>query len=71
MQEYFDRNAGCLHYAKAACAVTKFGHDRMACAKQDNAAAGYEDKRLCLNSDGCTFCEPGFPCERRIGIKAW
>jgi epoxyqueuosine reductase len=73
---YTDHHAYCLFYAKGICgmctkrcpagAVTKAGHNKMACMKQCNATAQYADKQLGLKGYGCGFCQTGVPCESRI-----
>lgn len=75
---YQDHHAYCLHYAKGTCgmcttrcpagAVTKSGHNKMACAKQCNATAEYADKQLGLKGYGCGFCQTGVPCESKIPV---
>jgi epoxyqueuosine reductase len=77
---YQDHHAYCLHYAKGICgmcmtrcpagAVTKSGHNKLACAKQCNVTAEYADKQLGLKSYGCGFCQTGVPCESQIPVKA-
>jgi len=75
---YEDHHAYCLFYAKGTCgmctqrcpagAVTKTGHDKLACLKQCNATAQYADKQLGLKGYGCGFCQTGVPCESRIPV---
>jgi len=75
---YQDHHAYCLFYAKGICgmcttrcpagAVTKSGHNKMACAKQCSATAEYADKQLGLKGYGCGFCQTGVPCESRIPV---
>jgi epoxyqueuosine reductase len=75
---YQDHHAYCLYYAKGICgmcttrcpagAVTKSGHNKMACSKQCNATAEYADKQLGLKGYGCGFCQTGVPCESQIPV---
>lgn len=75
---YKDHHAYCLFYAKGICgmctercpagAVTKSGHDKMACMKQCSATAEYADKKFGLKGYGCGFCQTGVPCESRIPV---
>jgi epoxyqueuosine reductase len=75
---YQDHHAYCLFYAKGICgmcttrcpagAVTKSGHNKMACSKQCNATAEYADKQLGLKGYGCGFCQTGVPCESQIPV---
>jgi len=75
---YKDHHAYCLFYAKGICgmctkrcpagAVTKSGHDKMACMKQCNATAEYAAKQFGLKGYGCGFCQTGVPCESRIPV---
>ena len=75
---YQDHHAYCLYYAKGICglcttrcpagAVTKSGHNKMACSKQCNATAEYADKQLGLKGYGCGFCQTGVPCESKIPV---
>ncbi len=75
---YQDPHAYCLYYAKGICgmcttrcpagAVTKSGHNKVACAKQCNATAEYADKQLGLKGYGCGFCQTGVPCESKIPV---
>jgi epoxyqueuosine reductase len=75
---YQDHHAYCLHYAKGTCgicttrcpagAVTKSGHNKLACAKQCNVTAEYADKQLGLKGYGCGFCQTGVPCESQIPL---
>jgi hypothetical protein len=78
LRPYQDHHAYCLHFAKGTCgmctmrcpagAVTKSGHNKMACAKQCNATAEYADKQLGLKGYGCGFCQTGVPCESEIPV---
>lgn len=75
---YKDHHAYCLFYATGGCgvcvtrcpagAVTKAGHDKMACLKQCNATAEYAAKHYGLDGYGCGFCQTGVPCESRIPV---
>ena len=75
---YTDHHAYCLFYAKGICgmcmkrcpagAVTKTGHNKMACMKQCAATAQYADKNFGLKGYGCGFCQTGVPCESRIPV---
>ncbi len=75
---YKDHHAYCLHYAKGTCglctkrcpagAVTKSGHDKMACMKQCAATAQYAGKQYGLKGYGCGFCQTGVPCESSIPV---
>jgi epoxyqueuosine reductase QueG len=77
---YEDHHAYCLHYAKGTCgmcirrcpggAVTKSGHDKMACAKQCMTTWEYASKQLGLpkGAYGCGFCQTGVPCESKIPV---
>ena len=75
---YEDHHAYCLFYAKGTCgmctkrcpagAVTKSGHDKMACMKQCSATAAYAAKQYGLKGYGCGFCQTGVPCESRIPV---
>ncbi len=75
---YQDHHAYCLFYAKGICgmcttrcpagAVTKSGHNKMACMKQCNATAEYANKQLGLKAYGCGFCQTGVPCESQIPV---
>ncbi len=77
---YKDHHAYCLHYARGTCgmcirrcpgdAVTKSGHDKMACAKQCMATYEYANKQLGLSKGayGCGFCQTGVPCESKIPV---
>jgi epoxyqueuosine reductase QueG len=75
---YQDHHAYCLFYAKGICgmcttrcpagAVTRSGHNKMACMKQCNATAQYAEKELGLKGYGCGFCQTGVPCESRIPV---
>jgi len=75
---YEDHNAYCLFHAKGTCgmcmkrcpagAVSKSGHDKLACMRQCNATAQYADKQFGLKGYGCGFCQTGVPCESRIPV---
>jgi epoxyqueuosine reductase QueG len=75
---YEDHHAYCLYYAKGICgkcttrcpagAVTKSGHNKLACMKQCNATAQYADKQFGLKGYGCGFCQTGVPCESKIPV---
>lgn len=75
---YEDHHAYCLFYAKGICgmctnrcpagAVTKSGHNKLACMKQCAATAQYADKQFGLKGYGCGFCQTGVPCESRIPV---
>jgi epoxyqueuosine reductase len=75
---YEDHHAYCLFYAKGACgmctkrcpagAVSKSGHDKMACMKQCAATAQYAGKQFGLKGYGCGFCQTGVPCESGIPV---
>ena len=75
---YEDHHAYCLFYAKGICgqctercpagAVTKTGHDKMACMKQCLDTIRYAEKEYGLKGYGCGFCQTGVPCESRIPV---
>lgn len=75
---YKDHHAYCRFYATGGCgvcmtrcpagAVTKAGHDKMACLKQCNATEEYAGKHYGLEGYGCGFCQTGVPCESRIPV---
>jgi len=75
---YQDHHEYCLFYSTGGCgicatrcpagAVTKSGHDKMACLKQCNATAEYAGKHYGLEGYGCGFCQTGVPCESRIPV---
>ena len=75
---YKDHHAYCLFYAKGVCgqcmercpagAVSKTGHDKMACMKQCMATIRYAEKEYGLKGYGCGFCQTGVPCESRIPV---
>jgi hypothetical protein len=75
---YEDHHAYCLFHAKGICgmcmkrcpagAISKSGHDKLACMKQCAATAQYADKQFGLKGYGCGFCQTGVPCESRIPV---
>jgi epoxyqueuosine reductase QueG len=75
---YKDHHAYCLFYAKGICglcaercpagAVSKTGHDKMACMKQCLGTMQYAEKEYGLKGYGCGFCQTGVPCESRIPV---
>jgi epoxyqueuosine reductase len=75
---YEDHHAYCLFFAKGICgmctsrcpagAVTKSGHDKLACMKQCAATAQYAAKQYGLKGYGCGFCQTGVPCESKIPV---
>ena len=75
---YKDHHAYCLFYSTGGCgicatrcpagAVTKSGHNKMACLKQCNATEEYAGKHYGLKGYGCGFCQTGVPCESRIPV---
>ncbi|MBN1570886.1 MAG: hypothetical protein JXA73_23800 [Acidobacteria bacterium] len=77
-RSYKDHHAYCLFYATGGCgicatrcpagAVTKSGHNKMACLKQCNATEEYAGKHYGLKGYGCGFCQTGVPCESRIPV---
>ena len=78
LRPYEDHHAYCLFYAKGICglcttrcpagAVTKSGHDKLACMKQCAATAQYAAKQFGLKGYGCGFCQTGVPCESGIPL---
>ena len=75
---YQDHHAYCLSFAKGTCglcmsrcpakAISKSGHDKMACMRQCNATAQYATKVYGLKGYGCGFCQTGVPCESKIPV---
>jgi len=75
---YEDHHAYCLFYAKGTCgqcisrcpgkAITKSGHDKVACQKYVNVTANYVNSTFGLKTYGCGFCQVGVPCESQIPV---
>ena len=76
---YNDHHAYCLYYTTGKCgkcmercpaeAITKQGHDKMACHKENYVSWEYANKILGFDSYGCGFCQTGVPCESGIPVK--
>jgi epoxyqueuosine reductase len=75
---YEDHHAYCLFYAKGTCgiclkrcpggAISKSGHDKLACMKQLGVTTQYSEKQFGITGYGCGFCQTGTPCESRIPV---
>ena len=75
---YEDHHAYCLFYAKGICgmcitrcpggAISKSGHDKLACMKQLGVTTQYSEKQFGITGYGCGFCQTGTPCESRIPV---
>ncbi len=75
---YEDHHAYCLFYAKGTCglcigrcpggAITKSGHDKLACMKQLSVTSEYAGKQFGIKGYGCGFCQTGTPCESKIPV---
>jgi len=72
---YTDHHAYCLYYANGSCgvcitrcpgkAISKSGHDKLACNKQLEVTSNYTKEKFGLDGYGCGFCQTGTPCESR------
>jgi epoxyqueuosine reductase len=75
---YNDHHAYCLYFSKGTCGkciercpagtITKQGHDKMACHKENWVSWEYANKILGFDSYGCGFCQTGVPCESGIPV---
>ena len=75
---YTNHNEYCLFYAKGTCgacitrcagkAVTKDGHNKLACNTQLGVTAKYAQEHFGIDGYGCGFCQTATPCESRIPV---